>query len=185
MSNIAYIKHELPVGSSVQVTELQKYEIDFFYLENSPIDEVRELERMLDELKSKDTLIIYSLTAIWKSKNKVDVFQVLEKKKIRLISLQEKVDTEQEQYELFYEHIHLFKEVEESIRSLKIRDAIEIRRNSGKIIGRPQISESKQEEIKNLYKRKMSLRDISKVTGISLGTVHKYVTCERNKMLLK
>ncbi|MBP1042614.1 hypothetical protein I6N95_16480 [Vagococcus sp. BWB3-3] len=66
---------------------------------------------------------------------------------------------------------------EKSVMSHRSKDAITELKEQGKPIGRPTITEDLMQRIKVLYhERGHSIRDVSAICEVSVGTVHKYAT---------
>lgn len=63
---------------------------------------------------------------------------------------------------------------EKQVRRCQTKAGIEAARKLGNIIGRPRISDESIVQIQELHKSKWTLREISEVVKVSLGTVHKY-----------
>lgn len=65
---------------------------------------------------------------------------------------------------------------EKLIVSHRTHVGLELAKQAGRKGGRPKIDASKIAEIHHLfYDKKRTLREISEISGVSLGTVHKYV----------
>lgn len=64
---------------------------------------------------------------------------------------------------------------EKEIRSICTKESIARVRREGTVIGRPSISDETIKEIKLLcHKHGKSIREVSAICGVSIGTVHKY-----------
>ncbi|MBE9388986.1 recombinase family protein [Vagococcus salmoninarum] len=172
MSTIAYLKIDLPVEISTQLNQIQRYGFDYLFVEESWTMDNPELGKVLTKLNKNDVLLIYSLVTVCKNN---ELFEVVKNKNVRLVSLDEKVDTEKKEYTELINNFNLIKTTEKKLRSLKMQNIIQERKKEGKMVGRPTITADKKEEIVSLYQQKLSLREIATIAGTSLGTVHKYV----------
>ena len=63
---------------------------------------------------------------------------------------------------------------EKSIFKKQVAEGLERARDEGKSLGRPRISDEKIKQIRSLYKKKKTLREIATKCDVSLGTAHKY-----------
>lgn len=153
-----------------QFDSIALYQYTDLIFEKSEVESLQTLQSRLESMSEKDTLIIYDLTVIAKNNLELKkIFQILEKKKINLISIQESIETANN--DLFFKNVLdvLYAEEFNYQKKQKIRQE-----NSR--IGRPTVSEKKIQKIQEMYHyEKKTMRQISEETNVSLGAVHKYV----------
>lgn len=69
---------------------------------------------------------------------------------------------------------------EKAVLSRRTQDAVSTAKRNGKVIGRPRIDKSTIKQIYFLYnKQGRSIREVAAICEVSIGTVHKYLTMER------
>lgn len=140
-----------------------------------------QLEKLLDKLRSGDEVIVYRLDRLSRSlKELVYLVELLESKKITLVSLSEQIDTKTANGKLM---LHLFGALAEFERNLlkeRTQAGLLAARARGRFGGRPKIKPLKIQAAIQLWdKKEMSIRQITAITGISQGTLYKYLNARR------
>lgn len=100
--------------------------------------------------------------------------EFLKTNKIQLHVLEKKITTQLTDTQ-YIDVIYSFLTIERNVRRDLTKKGIDRAEQQGIAIGRPRISEEKIEKIQSLYRNKQTYRDISAMTGISLGTISKYI----------
>lgn len=94
---------------------------------------------------------------------------------IDFISYQENIDTTTPQGELIFSIMASLAQFESALISQRVKAGMARAKSQGKRISRPPLSDVKQKRIQNLYKDKVSIKQISKQLGISYGSAWNYV----------
>jgi len=91
---------------------------------------------------------------------------------VDFISYQENIDTTTPQGELIFSILAQF---ESALISQRVKAGMARAKSQGKRVSRPPLSDMKQKRIHDLYKNKVSIKQISKQLGISYGSAWNYV----------
>ena len=174
MAIYGYIKRNYPVPTAEQLTAIVDHECDELFIENDEFKASTELDKMLKNIMFNDQIVIYDIRVLFKGfKELKELFKMMGEKKIRLISINDKLDTQDNA--MFLDNILLMIKTEEEYRSHYIKHRIDQGRAEGKRHGRPRVDEEIIKKIQFLFNnKKYSLREISRICNVSLGTVHKY-----------
>lgn len=129
----------------------------------------------IKKLKPNDTVIIPELATIQKSTRQLGkIVPKLIEKKIRLIAVKEKIDTENDKH--FYLHILALAELDQTITKNRIRTGISRAKRDNRIGGRPRINPKTIEKINDYYhNRHFTIQMTADKLNISVGTVYKYL----------
>ncbi|MBP1042337.1 recombinase family protein [Vagococcus sp. BWB3-3] len=175
MAIYGYIRKEFPTRTVEQLALLATYDCTDVYIDTEELTEDKELNRLLATLGPQDTLVIPSLAVFGKKlKTLGEIMAHLWELSVRLISLGEELDTRHSPY--VYQMYGVVAQTEQACQKKISKQAMERVRAKGGVIGRPAISQETIEKIQTLAHQKYSLRQISEVCDVSLGSVHKYVT---------
>lgn len=80
----------------------------------------------------------------------------------------------------FIQSLYEIAMLEKAVLSRRTQQAVSTARRNGKAIGRPTIDQSIIKEIYFLYnKQGRSIREVAAICEVSIGTVHKYLTMEK------
>lgn len=171
MATYGYIRKDTKRTLMEQLTKFSPYDCKELFIEQEQLAEVRELRRCLQILDSRDTLVIMNLASFGKAFNSHFMTDLLINKTVRLISIDDELDTIDSP--LFMSYNQLVSDTEKII-STELSKERERSRNGIKY-GRPNIEEQIINEISYLYQKKnWSMRRIAEKCGVSLGTVSKY-----------
>lgn len=171
----AYVRKEYPASTLEQLRMLSDYKCEEVFIEENDISNGHELERLVDCLQEDDQLLVYDLRAFAKgAKDFKQLLEQLTRQNIRLISLQDKLDTEVSQQ--FYSDALLVLNMEKKYRKYMIRTSLEQAKLAGRVTGRPRVEDDVISKIVFLFEKKgKSMREIAEICQVSLGTVHKYI----------
>ena len=174
MAIYGYAKRNYPFLTTVQLSALDKYGCDDIFIEAEEFGADSELENMIKKLQLNDQLIVYDMRFLFQGFNELKrLLEFFKNKNIELLSIRDELDTKENIF--FLEDVLLLIRTEQSYRRDFIKHRIAKSRSEGRNHGRPQISEEIVTEIRFLFDhKKKSMREISKICGVSLGTVHKY-----------
>ena len=134
-------------------------------------------EEGVNELKEGDELVVYELRSLGKTITQLDQFLTfLDKKNIKLTLIDKESEFQVITDHQFYDLVSEIAEMESFIISERTTRGIQKARRSGRIGGRPKVSEETIEEIRYLYhNQSYTLREIAEKCDVSLGTTYKYV----------
>lgn len=154
---------------------LGAYKCEEVFIEETELASSNELERLSHILQPEDQLLVYDLRAFAKGvKEFKKLLEQLKEHEIRLISLQDKLDTAVMPH--FYESVLLVLDMEEKHRKYLIRTSLEQAKLEGRMTGRPRVEDEIISKIVFLFEKKgKSMREIAEICQVSLGTVHKYI----------
>lgn len=142
-----------------------------------------ELEKMLDNLRSGDTIIITELTRL--SRSTRDLFHLvdaIEKKGANIKSLKETwVDTTTPQGKFMFTVIAGLTQFERDLIVQRTKEGLESARARGRKGGRPRRNKNDIEKALRLYKSKeYSLKEIRENTGVSKTALYRYLEEYKN-----
>ncbi|WP_314065614.1 recombinase family protein [uncultured Vagococcus sp.] len=178
MTVFGYARKGYPSEITTQINQLMCYACDKIFVENMNFDEDEEQKKLVSELLPEDVVVVVSLAVFGKTLRELTVFfDVLFDKKIRVISLEDKIDSHH--HYSFREIAIALSEVDSKFKSQNTKQRLAISKSLGKSLGRPTISDEKIEKIQQLHRQKrMSYREISDFCQVSIGSVHKYLKAE-------
>lgn len=163
-----------------QLDQLASAQCERIYQEKitGTIKERPELNKMLDNLRSGDTIIISELTRL--SRSTRDLFKLvdqIEKKGANIKSLRESwLDTTTPQGKLMFTIFAGISQFERDLISQRTKEGLASARARGRKGGRPSKNKNDVEDALKLYNSKeYSLKDIKKMTGISKTTLYRYI----------
>lgn len=134
-------------------------------------------ETEINLLQSGDEVVIYELKSLGKTVIQLATFiEKLTKKQIRLTIIKKDPFMAELKDDQFRSLLYELAEVESFAISERTSKGIQLAKQSGRIGGRPKLSEGKIKHIKYLYKSQgYTLREIADECDVSLGTAYKYV----------
>jgi len=137
-----------------------------------------ELDKLLDNLRSGDTIVVSELTRF--SRSTKDLFQLveqIEKKGANIKSLKESwVDTTTPQGKLMFTIMAGLSQFERDLISQRTKEGLESARARGRKGGRPPKNNKEIEKAIKLYKSKdYSLKEIHEMTGVSKTSLYRYL----------
>lgn len=169
-----------------QFETIEKYKPEKIYKEKvSAKDRNRaELNNMLDFVREGDTIIISDFSRLARStKDLLDIIELLEDKKVHLISAKENIDTSTPTGKLMVTMIGAINEFERTNLLERQREGIEIAKKEGKFKGRKEVNISKEKFIEkyNKYKnRELNKTQLAKELNISRPTLNKLINKYEN-----
>lgn len=174
MTTYGYIRKGYSVSEKEQLTHVFPYDCDELFIEKSSILEDEKLNELMAGMKIEDTLVVINLQIFGKNVQQlIPMFELLAKNNIRLISIDEKLDTKRQPY--IFSMIHILGNVDASCRSKRVKEQMENARVIGQTWGRPTLDFQTIGKIYSLYhQEKWSMRRIANECEVSLGSVYKY-----------
>ena len=146
-----------------------------------------ELERMLDQLRKGDVIIVAELTRLSRStKDLFELVDIIEKKEAGIKSLKESwLDTTTPQGKLMFTIFAGLSQFERDLTVQRTKEGLKSAKARGKKLGRPTKYEDKKQIVIDMYNSgDYSINDIIKATGISKTSLYRYISngdLKRNK----
>ena len=157
--NIAYVRvSTVEQNEERQIEGLKKYNIEKWFIEkisgkntNRP-----ELKNMIDFAREGDTIYIHSLDRLARStKDLLEIVELLQNKKVHLVSNKENIDTSTATGKLMLTMIGAIAEFERANMLERQREGIAIAKEQGKYKGRKKIDyPSNWEEVYSKWKNR-------------------------------
>ena len=177
---VAYVRcSDEAQNEARQVEALEKFNIGKWYIEKvSGKDTKREkLQLMLDYVREGDVVYVHDFSRLSRSvKDLLEIVEFLEKKKVRLVSLKENLDTHTPTGRLMLTVIGAIAEFERTNLLERQREGIAIAKREGKYKGRKPIALDDFDKYYDLWKAdKITAVSASKELGISRYTFYNRV----------
>ena len=137
-----------------------------------------QLDRMMDSLRSGDTVIITELTRLGRSvKELLSIIERIHEAGASIKSLRETwLDTTTPQGNLLFTIFAGLSQFERDLIRQRTKDGLEAARARGRNGGRPKASSSKIETALKMYDSKLhTIADITDATGISRATLYRAI----------
>lgn len=135
-----------------------------------------QLDRMLDQLRPGDTVVVWRLDRLGRSlRHLVDQVQLLAEREIGFRSLQETIDTSSPGGRLVFHVFAALAEFERDLIQERTNAGLAAARARGRLGGRPpQLSADQVRTARQLYdKRELTVEEIGKVLGVSRTTIYR------------
>ena len=163
-----------------QVESLKKYGIEKWYSEKVSGKDLNrpKLQEMLDFVREGDTIYIHDFSRISRSvKDLLSLIDLLEAKKVHLVSLKENLDTSTPAGRLMLTMIGAINEFERANLLERQAEGIAIAKAKGKYKGRKaiEINEAFIEGYNKYLARKLSKSALAKELGVSRPTLDKLI----------
>ena len=163
-----------------QVEALKKYSIEKWYSEKVSGKDLNrpKLQEMLDFVREGDTIYIHDFSRISRSvKDLLSLIDLLEAKKVHLVSVKENLDTSTPAGRLMLTMIGAINEFERANLLERQADGIAIAKAKGKYKGRKaiEINEAFIEGYNKYLARKLSKSALAKELGVSRPTLDKLI----------
>jgi DNA invertase Pin-like site-specific DNA recombinase len=138
-----------------------------------------ELQKMLENLREGDEVIVTELTRLSRStKDLIDMSEKLIKMKVELKSVKENIDTTTAAGQCMFSMIAVFSQFERDLISERTKEGLKSARARGKNGGRPVAKQKDIDVAISLYNdktKKYSINEICKAAGIGKTTFFKYL----------
>ena len=163
-----------------QVEALKKYGVEKWYTEKVSGKDLNrpKLQEMLDFVREGDTIFIHDFSRISRSvKDLLSLIDLLEAKKVHLVSVKENLDTSTPAGRLMLTMIGAINEFERANLLERQAEGIAIAKAKGKYKGRKaiEINEAFIEGYNKYLARKLSKSALAKELGISRPTLDKLI----------
>lgn len=162
-----------------QIDLLNTYGVDKMYSEKmtGTRRDRPQLERLLDDVREGDTVVIESLSRLGRStQDLLSLMTELKNKGVNVCSLKESIDTDSPTGMLICTVLSAITQFERDIIVQRTKEGIVSAKKRGIKFGRPRADNKAVEKIYTLYDSKAySYKDISDMTGVSISTVYRYL----------
>ena len=177
---VAYVRvSTLEQNEARQVEALKQHNIEKWYIEKvSGKDTKREkLQLMLDFVREGDEVYVMDFSRLSRSvQDLLGIVDLLNSKKVKLVSLKENLDTSTATGKLMLTMIGAISEFERQNILERQREGIEIAKREGKYKGRKPLELDNFNEVYDGWKNgELTAVSASKILGISRGTFYKKV----------
>lgn len=135
----------------------------------------------LDYLREGDTLVIWKLDRLGgRTKNLLELFDVLQQRNINLKSIKDSIDTGSAIGKLFFHFSSALAEFEVDMLRERTRAGLAAARARGRLGGRPKslTENQKQQALDLYYSKKHTVNSICETLNISKGTFYNYLKQE-------
>lgn len=134
-----------------------------------------ELNRMKEQLRSGDTIVITRLDRLGRStKDLLNLVSDLQDQGVNLEVLEQSINTSTPEGKLFFTLVASFAEFEKEIMRARTMDGLAAARARGKTGGRkPAMSPAKISTAKQMYAEGKYVKDIAEVLGVSRPTIYR------------
>ena len=166
-------------NESRQMVTMEKYNVEKIFQEKVSAKDTNrpQLQELLDYAREGDTIIIHDFSRLARStKDLLEIVELLEGKKITLISAKENIDTSTPTGKLMLTMIGAINEFERTNMLERQREGIAIAKAEGKYKGRKEVKIDNFEEYYNKYKnREINKTQLAKELGVSRPTLDKLI----------
>jgi DNA invertase Pin-like site-specific DNA recombinase len=134
-----------------------------------------QLDKMRDQLRSGDTIVITRLDRLGRStKDLLNLVSDLQDLGVNLEVLEQRIDTSSPEGKLFFTLIASFAEFEREIMRARTIDGLAAARARGRVGGRkPVMTQPKIDMAKKMYSEGKYITDIAAVLGVSRPTIYR------------
>ncbi len=163
----------------LQIDALQQARCDKIFTEkiSGAKNDRPELEKLLEQLRAGDTLVVYKLDRLGRSTFKLlELTGDLEKNGIEFISLCDNIDTSTAIGRAMFRMLAVLAEMEREIIVERTQAGIKAARARGRLGGRPKVLLKDIDRALKLYdSREYSVPEIVELTGISKASIYRYL----------
>ena len=141
-----------------------------------------EFQRMDDMLREGDVVVVWKLDRLGRStKQLIELVEGWERRGVDFVSLRDTIDTTTATGRFFFRLMASFAELERDLTSERTKAGLVAARARGRKGGRPKADkEAVDRAIRMHATRSFSVKEICETTGISVGTLYKYLHADNN-----
>ena len=143
--------------------------------------ERKELDKMLEQLRPNDIVVVTDLTRLSRStKDLFEIVEIIESKGAGIKSLKESwLDTTTPQGKLLFTIFAGLSQFERDLTAQRTKEGLASAKTRGKKLGRPNKFQEKKETILNMYNsNNYSINEITTATGISKTSLYRLVNAQ-------
>lgn len=167
-----------------QLETMKKYEVEKVYSEKVSAKDTNriELKAMLDYVREGDTIVIHDFSRLARStKDLLEIVELLESKKVTLVSAKENIDSSTPTGKLMLTMIGAINEFERANLLERQREGIALAVKEGKYKGRKEVNVKDFDKHYNRYKsREVNKSQLAKELGISRPTLDRLIKEHEN-----
>ena len=172
-------------NESRQLITMEKYNVEKVFSEKVSAKDTNrdELNKMLEFVREGDTIVIHDFSRLARStKDLLHIVELLEDKKVNLISAKENIDSSTPTGKLMLTMIGAINEFERTNMLERQREGIAIAKEQGKYKGRKEVKVDNFEEYYTRYlNREFNKSQLAKQLEISRPTLDKLIKEYENK----
>lgn len=175
---VAYVRSStLLQNNQYQLDALEKYDIEKYFIDkcSGKNTDRPQFKEMMDYIREGDEIITYDFSRISRSlKDLLNIIDELDKKKVKLISIKENLDTSTSTGMLMVSMIGAVNQFQLANQREKQLEGIAIAKQNGKYKGRKKINyPSNWEEVYNKWKhREIKSKEAMELTGLKKATFY-------------
>ena len=162
-----------------QLETMKKYNVEKVFSEKVSAKDTnrKKLNNLLDFVREGDTIVVHDFSRLARStKDLLDIVELLEKKKVNLISCKENIDSSTPTGKLMLTMIGAINEFERANLLERQREGIAIAKEQGKYNGRKEVKIDNFQHYYNKYmNREINKSQLAKELNISRPTLDKLI----------
>ena len=142
------------------------------------LDRRPQLDRLLDQLRPNDTVVVWRLDRLGRSlRHLIQLSEDLAEKQVGLKSLSEAIDTSSANGRLFFKLMGSLAEFERDLISERTKAGLDSARARGRVGGRPpSMTPEKVKVARRMYEsREHTVEAIAKTLGVSRKTIYRHL----------
>jgi DNA invertase Pin-like site-specific DNA recombinase len=134
-----------------------------------------ELDRLVENLREGDTLVVYKLDRLGRSTFKLlGLTKELQVRGVEFVSLRDQIDTSSAIGKAMFRMLAVLAEMERELIVERTQAGLQAARKRGRVGGRPRVDEKSVERALKLYDSKdYSISEITELTGVSKATLYR------------
>lgn len=137
-----------------------------------------ELDRMLDQLRPRDIVVVWRLDRLGRSlRNLIELVEDVADKGVGFRSLSESIDTTTANGRLFFSIMGALAEFERDLIQERTKAGLLAARARGRVGGRPSVMNAKKiDKARKLYdSRQHTVADIAEMLNVSVATIYRHL----------
>jgi len=134
-----------------------------------------ELDRLVENLREGDTLLVYKLDRLGRSTFKLlGLTEELQERGVEFVSLKDQIDTTSAIGKAMFCMLAVLAEMERELIIERTQAGLKAARKRGRVGGRPRVDNKAVERALRLYESKdYSVSEITELTGVSKATLYR------------